>query len=341
MRLRTTSSIERRKAMYHSILVPLEGSAFAEQALPVAFEIARRSSASVTLLRVHVPLAPAFAEGYPPFEYHIEQGVRERATTYIQDVARRYADPKVPVTPLVLDGTVTDTVCDHVRSSGTDLVVLSTHGRGPLARFWLGSVADELIRKLRLPVLAVHPHEEGSVPSNKFRHILIPLDGSPLSEEIIEPAVALGVLGNAEYTLVRFISPTIIGGATISDVGGVMVDETLLHRLEEVHAEARREAETYLRAIAEGLRKRGLKVQTRVLDSEQPALAVLAQARDLKADLIAIATHGRSGVNRLLLGSVADKVLRGASVPVLLDHPITEAKAAANGHASKEPACCS
>jgi nucleotide-binding universal stress UspA family protein len=312
--------------MYHSILVPLDGSAFAEQVLPVAFEIARKSSASVTLLRVHVPLAPAFAEGLPPFDYNIERGARDQALAYVQDVARHFADPKVPVSALVLEGPVTATICEHVRSSDVDLVVLSTHGRGPLARFWLGSVADELIRKLPIPVLAVHPREEPAKPAKAaaFQQVLVPLDGSPLAEQAIEAALALGVPGQAEYTLVRFITPTILGGTSFSDMGGMLVDDTLVRKLEEGHAEARREAETYLQRIAERLRERDVAVQTRVLDSEQPALAILAQARAVKADVIAIASHGRGGLNRLLLGSVADKVLRGASVPVLLHHPPAE-----------------
>jgi nucleotide-binding universal stress UspA family protein len=247
------------------------------------------------------------------------------------------------VTPLVLEGAVTETLCDYTRTSGNDLVVLSTHGRGPLARFWLGSVADELVRRLPMPILAVRPQEEPAEPPKAapFRHILIPLDGSPLAEEIIEPALALGMLGEAEYTLLRFISPTILGGVSFSDMGGMLVDETLLRRLEEAHEAARREAETYLQRTAARLRERTSRVHTHVHDSEQPALAILAQAREVKADLIAIATHGRGGLNRLLLGSVADKVLRGASVPVLLDHPSEEilAKTAAEASAGqgKEP----
>jgi nucleotide-binding universal stress UspA family protein len=307
--------------MFRSILVPLDGSGFAEQAVPLAQEIARRSSASLTLARVHLTVTPGFAQGVQFYDDNLDNTVRDQDLAYVQEVARRLAAKEMPVRGVLLEGPVSEGICEQAQSAHADLVVLSTHGRGPLARFWLGSVADELIRKLPMPTLAMHPREEAAPRAAVFRHILIPLDGSLLAEEILEPATALGTLGDAEYTLMRCIAPTIIGGATFPDMGGMLVDDRLLRRLEEAHAEASREAEIYLQRLAERLRERGLRVRTRVLDSEQPALAVLAQARELNADLIALATHGRGGLNRLLLGSVADKVLRGASAPVLLVHP--------------------
>src|SRR5438067_676921 len=94
---------------------------------------------------------------------------------------------------------------------GADLVVMTTHGRGPLGRLWLGSVADALVRDLAMPLLLVRPQE--TAPDFKreplLKHLLLPLDGSPLAEQMLEPAVALGTLMEADYTLLRVIKPVV------------------------------------------------------------------------------------------------------------------------------------
>ena len=313
--------------MYRNILVPLDGSSFAEQAIPVAVNLARRSGGSVTLARVHVSLAPAFAHGLPPFDYELERGAREQVRAYIEPLARRFEGNGVTVRPLTLDGAVIEALCDHVSSHDTDLVVLSTHGRGPLARFWLGSVADELIRKLTVPVLTVRPREEPDAkPAPAFRHILVPLDGSELAESILEPAIELGTASDAEYTLLRVLAPPTPPVGT-ADLGGAFMDYELLRRLHELEENEGREADQHLRATAARLSARSLNVGTRLVRADPAALTILAQARDLKADAIAIASHGRGGMARLLLGSVADKILRGATMPVLLCHPTEMATA--------------
>jgi nucleotide-binding universal stress UspA family protein len=308
--------------MYRNILVPLDGSPFAEQAIPLAVNIARRAGGCVTLARVHVPLAPAFAHGMPPFDYELERGAREQAWHYVEALARQYAGPSATVCPLSLEGPVAESLCNCTQESHTDLVVVSTHGRGPMARFWLGSVADELVRKLTVPVLAFRPHEEAEPRrSPKLHHILIPLDGSELAESILEPAIALGSSADAEYTLLRVLAPPTAASAGVPELGGAFIDHELLRRLQQLEENERREAEQYLRATATRLSARALNVDTRLVTGDPAALTILAQARELEADAIALASHGRGGLARLLLGSVADKVLRGATMPVLLCHP--------------------
>lgn len=308
--------------MYQNILVPLDGSPFAEQAIPLALDIARRAGGCVTLARVHVPLAPAFAKGMPPFDYELERGARGQVQSYLETIARRYHGPGATVRPMVLEGPVAETLCNYTRDNPTDLVVLSTHGRGPLARFWLGSVADELVRTLTVPVLTFRPQEEAEPKhSPRLRHILIPLDGSELAESILEPAIALGAAAETEYTLLRVLAPTTAASAGVAELGGAFMDHELLRRLQQLEENDRREAEEYLRNMATRLSARGLNVDTRLVTGEPAALTILAQARDLEADAIALASHGRGGLARLLLGSVADKVLRGATMPVLLYHP--------------------
>jgi nucleotide-binding universal stress UspA family protein len=204
-----------------------------------------------------------------------------------------------------------------VATQRADLVVMTTHGRGPLSRAWLGSVADQLVRSLAVPILLVRPRETASELRGEpaLRHILIPLDGSALAEQMVRPAVALGTVMQADYTLFQVVPHVRLPGF---DPTGSELSETTEPPLLGQH---RREAEYYLDQIADGLRAQGRRVQTRVVVHPHAAAAILEEVQARGIDLLALATHGRGGLPRLLLGSVADKVLQGAAIPVLLYRP--------------------
>ncbi|HEU5103350.1 MAG TPA: universal stress protein, partial [Roseiflexaceae bacterium] len=179
-----------------------------------------------------------------------------------------------------------------------------------------------------MPVVLTRPHQEAldlleEVRDRVFEHILVPLDGSPLAEEILEPALALGGLVAARYTLIQAINPPVVGYAP----GAIAVapDERMLEQW-------RAEAQMYLEHVAAGMRGRGYQVATQV-GIAPPATAILDYARDHSVDLIALATHGRGGLTRLLLGSVADKVVHGAGMPVLIQRPRAERDARASAGA--------
>jgi nucleotide-binding universal stress UspA family protein len=222
-----------------------------------------------------------------------------------------------------MKGEVADCIREQAAESGADLVVMTTHGRGPLARFWLGSVADELVRRSPVPLLLVRPRETAPDPGQEpdLGRVLLPLDGSTLAEQIIEPAVALGGLAGAEYTLLRVVRPAVWVHAVLESPDARREAQSLLDRVEDLRRQVLKEAEDYLTGVAQRLRARGLRVQTRVAVDEHPAGAILHEAAAGGAGLIALATHGRRGLSRLLLGSVADKVVRGAPVPVLVHRP--------------------
>src|SRR5262245_58620128 len=133
--------------MIRSILVPLDGSPFGEHALPLALSLARRAGASLQLVHVHVPVAPAFSKGFIPNEAVWDVKLLEQSKDYLNATARRLAAvSSVPTQPVLLHGSVPDAILERLRSTNVDLVLMTTHGRGPLARAWLGSVADELVR---------------------------------------------------------------------------------------------------------------------------------------------------------------------------------------------------
>jgi nucleotide-binding universal stress UspA family protein len=193
---------------------------------------------------------------------------------------------------------------------------MTTHGRGPFSRFWLGSVADGLIRRAPAPLIVVRPPDENRNqspgPNWQPRHILVALDGSTFAETVLPRTVELAKLLNADLTFVRVVEPNPVLMPSGLEPQPIILDSALL---EELKTQAR----TYLEGIADRLRKDGLKVTCRILVADRVAPTILEEAREF--DLIAVATHGRHGITRMLLGSVTDKIVRGASGPVLVIPP--------------------
>jgi nucleotide-binding universal stress UspA family protein len=190
---------------------------------------------------------------------------------------------------------------------------------------WLGSVADQLIRELASPLFLIRPDESKTDPGTEMtlKHCLVPLDGTPLAEQIIEPALVLGELMGADFTLVRVIEPIVPPHYPPAGAATGTSPEEILQQLQRIETQSRRKALEYLDAVAERLRNKLLRVRTEVVDDAHPAAGITEAAARIPADLIAMQTHGRHGLPRLLLGSVADKVLRSAAVPLLVQRPGT------------------
>lgn len=296
-----------------SILVPLDGSAFGERALPWAAALAERSGSPLHLAHVHV--APPREEllTYTQFQYEgvtlreYEERDLSEERSYLDEVAARV---HAPVVPAVLEGRVVPAVEEYAAEVDAGLIAMSTHGRTGVSRLWLGSVADELVRSTSRPVLAVHPGADGrGTGPPSFEHMLVPLDGSPASEAILVVARELGRIMESRFTLVGVVSPNVILGARTYPVPAGRLEE----RNEKVQA--------YLDSVAEELRREGFRVDARATQGQTPAGAILEKADELGATLIAMARHGYGGLSRTVLGSVSDKVLRGGRRPVLLLRP--------------------
>jgi nucleotide-binding universal stress UspA family protein len=309
--------------MLRSILVPLDGSAFGEHALPLAASLARRAGAVLHLAHVHQIAPPATVAGVAVMD-SVDLHLRQDEQAYLADVARRLNE----VAPLqvewaLLEGEVPAALEAQAARVDAGLVVMSTHGRGALGRFWLGSVTDELIRDLPLPLLVVRPHEGAADLRREpdLGHILLPLDGDKRAEQILEPAVVLAKLFGSAFHLLRVVRPA-IRSSYLPDGGTVAgLSHTALEQVHVGQKAVEQEARRYLDAVASRLRERGLSAQARAVADDEPAAAILLEARLRHAGLIAMETHGRRGLSRLLLGSVADKVIRAGETPVLLHRP--------------------
>jgi nucleotide-binding universal stress UspA family protein len=184
---------------------------------------------------------------------------------------------------------------------------MTTHSHGGLARFWLGSVADALVHVSPVPVLSLRPGE--AVPHTNhppvFQNILIPLDGSALAEDILKPALALGDRTRAAYTLLQWPNPYVLTGyaplVQSAELDGQMTQAALA------------QGQRYLDGLGQRLRTHGRSIHVRVVLAAQSAVAILDAARAYSVDLITLATHGRTELAHLLIGSVAD-IVRAARI---------------------------
>lgn len=317
--------------MYTRILVPLDGSDFGASALPLAASLARRSEAALALVHVYEPYANA--SGAPPLDRRLDDDLREETFHRLEKTrarASQYLGQEVLLTRI--EGPVARTLEEHVAESEADLVVMATHGRGGISRVWLGSVADHMARHSPVPVLFVRPSavpltwDGGPLP----RRIVVPLDGSELSESILDHAVLLATPGETELALVQVVMPLAVPSYPHTTSGFAYDADDLARR--------QRAAETYLECLAVELRANGFTTTVKVTSHGQIARAILDYALHADADLIALATHGRGAAARFALGSVADKVLRAATTPLLMFRPAPgemERFEGATAHASR------
>lgn len=304
--------------MYRSLLVPLDGSAFAEEALPLALDLARRAGAELRLVSVA-----------PPPRRHLfsDKTTPQRAPwqEYLDRAAEglRGRSP-VPVRTTVLEGAgVARQISAHAQAAGADLVVMTTHGKSALSAFWLGSVTYELLHHLPLPALLVRPGawQEKWGQEGAPKHLLLPLDGTAPAEAILGPAAALGGLLGADFTLLRVIDDTAVEGPGLDPIA---LSSPALEVLEQVKAfeeQLRAEALAYLEAVADRLRARGLRVRTEAVLASDPAEVILQAAAAPGVNLVALETIVLRGPSPLTFGGVARKVIHGATVPVLVGSP--------------------
>ncbi len=296
--------------MIDRILVPLDGTTFSEQALPLASALALRTGAAVDLAMVEVPSPVAFPD------VTFLQPLKDAELAWLEGSAQKVRAAGVAdVSTHVLEGVVPEALEEHRVRRGADITVMSTHGRGPVARSWLGSVADHFVRTTEGPVLLVRPENGDEVsmdPLPAIDRVLVTLDGSALSETAVDPALELAGLFGAGVTLVRVIEyPNRTESVYLPDAV-----EAIEERLEE----ARGNTEEELTRVAASLSNRGVTVDQETRVVVHAAEGILDIAGERGADLIAMASHGRGGVRRLVLGSVTDKVLRGSGTPVLVVH---------------------
>jgi nucleotide-binding universal stress UspA family protein len=285
-----------------AIVVPLDGSELAEQALPLAGAIAAKRNAEIVLTTA-ITAGDRWVDDGRVRQWESEE--QAAVESYQRSIVQRFQQQGVHARARSDWGHPQAVIESIAAKEDARLIVMTTHGRSGVSRWTLGSIADKVLRTTDTPVILIRPTDQAPA-TEAVRQIAVALDGSDLAEAALPEAERFARAMDASLLLVRaVVPPTMLYGAQLMP-GGLPV-------LDQLEAEAKQ----YLERTAEGIRKSGLKVSVAVVVGT-PVDVILSASRKDEADLIAMTTHGRSGFNRWILGSVADAVVRHGDVPVLV-----------------------
>lgn len=310
--------------MFARILVPLDGSPLAEGILPEVLELARLHGAEILLLRV------ALAHTFPGVDATDAQvHAVDEAEGYLAELERGLAAQGIPVSSAVRYGHAAEEILDHAQARHADLIAMCTHGRSGVLRFMLGSVAEAVLRASPVPVLllrakvpaqsqagtmqrgvrAAARSSPAALAVPALHHILCPVDFSAHSDRAMEYAADLAQRFQADLTVLHVVYDPL--------------DITCSHiphpPLEQLREEMIREAERMLeRRVRRRLRH--LPRTKTAVAAGPPFRQIIRFAQDHHVDLIVMGTQGLAGLDRLIMGSTAERVVRMASCPVVSIH---------------------
>lgn len=290
--------------MYERILVPLDGSPLAEQVLPYVYILGKALHSQIDFLRVFDPVPEEWADpAHGLYVDHIATTFRTQAQEYLNSVKSSLQDLGDTISVTAREGDPASHIVNQAAREPATLITMSTHGRSGITRWVLGSVADKVLRATANPLLIVRARPvEGFTPgvlstrSERWativgiNNIIVPLDGSPLAEQVLPHVETLAKALESKVSLVR---------VTSSDGSDP-------------------EATEYLHQVGERLSQEGVSVVEEQLLHGEVASAIVDMTERVPDDLVAMTTHGRSGLERWVMGSVADRVVRYCGAPVLI-----------------------
>ena len=309
--------------MYSRILTPLDGSSLSEQVLPYVRQLAFGLAVPVKLITVVEPVTPTIGRSLNPeaYEYESETHLEDHAVSYLDGVVSELREGRLEVSTVAPSGTpAQEIVAEAERVPGT-LIAMSGHGRAGVARWWLGSVADRVLHLTTSPLLIARSGEDnisGDVTGHERRlnRVVLPVDGSALAEEIIPYMVPVARELDLPVEVVR-VMPTwdeYLRRAAAPE----FYNPTFESMAESMAIQVEEDANRYLEQLKGRLQQEGIgTVETRLFRGD-PAASIIDAASETPDRLVAMTTHGRSGVGRWVMGSVADRVVRNSGSPVLL-----------------------
>lgn len=289
------------RAMFSTILVPLDGSDLARRALPYAAALAKATHARLVLLHAYVPGRTDTPED-PELDTIME----------LSDLAGDLREQGINASTWLVYDEAGPAIVEAVGDLSASLVVMSTHGRGGLSRLLHGSVAEYLLRQVSVPVVLVTSQCRPRWPTGSQLTIIVPLDGSAFAEEALQPARELAGLLHAEVVLLHAIEPNDIDDAPVS-LAWTDAGARLLAR-----------ARGSLEEAAGPLRMAGLSVEL-LTEVGEPASAIARIAAERNPAFVMMATHGRGALSRLVLESVSMEALQHLHAPILLVRPTSPA----------------
>ena len=276
---------------YTRILVPLDGSLLAERVLPYARIIAKGFGARVELLNVFSPTPESLADNFHGRHSHqIDANLRSEGLDYLHRVTPSISWEGVEVSHTVEAGDPESRIVSLAEKEPDTLIAMSTHGRSGAARLMLGSVTDKVLHSTNAPVLVLRPRDgESSVPEFNLKDVIVPLDGSLVAEQVLTHVASLAKALSLTVTLLRV--------ATHSQNGPIV---------------------NYLERVKNTLGRAGVPSVTIRTIGDHPAKTIVGVAQNTPHSMVAMTTHGRSGIRRFVLGSVTDQVVRHCGEPVLV-----------------------
>jgi nucleotide-binding universal stress UspA family protein len=315
--------------MFRHILVPLDGSSRAEEALPLAAYLARQAGGTLSLLRV-VPrqvgedLYDYSRAGTLADEVH-EVLIRD-ASEYLEHLSHMDILADLALHTEVPTDTPAHSILNYAQSKNIDLIVMCSHGYTGLTRWALGSIAQKIARHSSIPVVILREKSQGFLRShqgiNRAARALVALDGSPLAETVLLPAAQLVAACSPSATmgelhLLRVIKPP-------SD----QEERKYLHYDLDISAYQQSEAERYLHStrdrLAQEIAPLNIQISTSIIEDTDIATTLIRTAENDATDgydMIAMATHGRGGIEHWMLGSVTERVLEKTELPLLIVRP--------------------
>lgn len=277
-------------------MVTLDGSELAEGVLPHLQDLAPRFNSEVHVFGVCI--GP-------------ERGLARLFKIYLEKIASNFQEQKIKAKAVLSHGSPPDEILEYAEKNKIELIAMTTSGRGGITRWLLGSTAEKVIQETTSPVLLVrskHPREAESLEEVSFSRILVPLDGSEIGEAALPCVEALAASIKSSVSLLHINPPLYKAVGELQYPGPYS---------EKVTEGLRAAGKAYLDGVRKRLKRKGVEVNCEVVTGD-PAEKILEYAREKSLNLIAMSSHGRGGIARWVLGSVADKVIRGDEVPVLI-----------------------
>ena len=283
--------------MFNKILVPLDGSKLAEQVLPYARWLAAAYGASITLVRVTDP------EARLPFT------ANQSVSDYLKYTAASLAP--LPVESVEKIGKPAEVIVDTAKGDADCLIAMATHGMTGPRRWLLGSVASKVVQTADNPILLIRVTQDAA-PLGPFalRRVIVPLDGSGLAEKVLPYVRVLASKLKLDMQLVRTYS--------LPPDAYVVADGVIAQGPAQYRKNLHEESEKYLDGKVASLQADGFTAVSATVIEGDAASELIDLAAEPPQSLIAMSTHGRSGLGRWVLGSVAEKVVQHSLAPVLL-----------------------
>ena len=294
--------------MYTGMLIPLDGSKIAEQVLPYARFLAKALSLPVELLQAADPetLALLTDPAHSRYADTVWADKINTGRTYLEAVAGSFKGARVRC--LVEKGRAEDVVIDKAAADKNTLIVMATHGRSGIQRWLLGSVADKVLHGSSNHMFLVRATEQGKTTGETaLKTVVVPLDGSALAEQVVPHVADLAKKMALQVVLLRAYA---LPASAVGDEFGTYTEE-LISGIES-------EAREYLASKVDEAKQNGLTDVVPIVKFGYGAEEIISVARETADNLVAMCTHGRSGVGRWVLGSVTERVVRHSGDPVLI-----------------------